>query len=337
MKKAIQHLETIVTIDFTWTASCRFSDIVLPACTQFERNDLDLYGSYSGRGIIAMHRLVDPLFQSRTDFEIFTELCRRFGKHREYTQGKDEMDWVRQLYEECRTANAERFGMPPFDEFWERGFVDFGGGSPWVRHADFREDPEIHALGTPSGFIEIFSRKIDRYGYEECRGHPMWFEKNERSHGGPGSERYPLWLQSCHPNHRLHSQLCDSEELRATYAVQGREPLYIGVEDARRRGIADGDLVRVYNDRGQLVAGARVSEDFPPGVVRLEEGAWYGPLNHEIGSLDTYGDPNTLTQDVPTSELAQAVSANTCIVEVEKFQGDAPPLTAFGGPDQVNV
>ncbi len=79
MKRAFQKLETVVTIDFSWTATCRFSDIVLPACTQWERNDIDSYGSYSGKGLIAMHRLVDPLFQSRTDFEIMTELTRRLA------------------------------------------------------------------------------------------------------------------------------------------------------------------------------------------------------------------------------------------------------------------
>ena len=202
--------------------------------------------------------------------------------------------------------------------------------------ADFRADPEINALGTPSGFIEIFSRKIDRYGYKECQGHPMWFEKSERSHGGPGSDKHPIWLQSCHPNKRLHSQMCDSQAYREAYTVQGREPIYLNPKDAKRRGIKDGDLVRVFNDRGQLLAGAVLSNNFAPGVARIEEGAWYAPIDATIGSLDTYGDPNTLTQDIPTSELAQATSANTCQVEYEKFKGKAPAVTAFNGPTEVN-
>ena len=335
MKKAFRNLETVVTVDFNWTASCRFSDIVLPACTQFERNDIDRYGSYSSRGVLAMQKLVDPLFQSRTDFHIFTELCRRFGKHKEYSRGKSEMEWLRELYNGCKKANDGKFAMPEFDQFWNEGFVDFGKGRPWVRHADFRESPEIKALGTPSGFVEIFSRKIERYGYDDCKGHPMWFEKTERSHGGPGSEKHPLWLQSCHPDQRLHSQMCESESYRETYAVQGREPIYISPEDARQRGISDGDLVRVYNDRGQLLAGARVSEDYSQGVVRIHEGAWYGPQDETIGALDTYGDPNTLTQDLGASKLSQATSANTCLVEIEKFIGATPDVTAFGGPKEI--
>ena len=87
----------------------------------------------------------------------------------------------------------------------------------------------------------------------------------------------------------------------------------------KKRGINDGDLVRVFNDRGQLLAGAVISDNFSAGVARIEEGAWYAPIDESIGSLDTYGDPNTLTQDIPTSELAQATSANTCQVQYEKI------------------
>ncbi|MEX3072905.1 trimethylamine-N-oxide reductase TorA [Vibrio alginolyticus] len=335
MKKAFKKLQTVVTIEFAWTATCRFSDIVLPACTQWERNDIDVYGSYSSRGLVAMHRLVDPLFQSKPDFQIMSELTQRFGRREEYTRGMSEMEWIESLYNDCKKSNEGKFEMPEFNEFWETSVLDFGEGKPWVRHADFRKDPELNPLGTPSGFIEITSRKIGRYGYEHCQEHPMWFEKSERSHGGPGSDKFPFWLQSCHPDKRLHSQMCESEEFRATYAVQGREPVYINPVDAKAKGIKDGDLVRVFNDRGQLLAGAVVTDSYPRGVIRIEEGAWYGPLNEKEGAICTYGDPNTLTQDIGSSELAQATSANTCIVDFEKFTGTVPPVTSFGGPIEV--
>jgi trimethylamine-N-oxide reductase (cytochrome c) len=337
MKEAWQKLETVVAIDYNWTATCRFADIVLPACTPFERNDIDAYGSYSNRGVIAMQKLIDPLYHSRSDFDIFRGLTRRFDRDAEYTRGMDEMQWVEKLYEDCRAENGLKdIAMPPFAEFWKKGYVLFPEGKSWVRHADFRDDAELNALGTPSGFIEIFSRKIERYGYADCKGHPVWMEKTERSHGGPGSDRHPLWLQSVHPDKRLHSQLCESEPLRSTYAIQGREPVFIGPQDAAARGIKHGDLVRVFNDRGQLLAGAHVSDNFPTGVVRIQEGAWYGPTGPEIGALDTYGDPNTVTLDIGSSSLAQATSANTCLVEIEKFIGVAPAVTAFGGPTEVD-
>ena len=338
MKRAYLELETVLSVDYNWTATCRFADIVLPACTPYERNDLDAYGSYSNRGVIAMHKLVDPLYHSRSDFDIWRNFARRMNRDIEYSRNMDEMQWVRFLYEECRAENARKdIPMPPFEEFWETGYVLFPEGPNWVRHADFREDPEVNALGTPSGYIEIFSRRIASYGYDDCPGHPIWMEKAERSHGGPGSDKYPLWLQSVHPDTRLHSQTCESETRRAVYTVQGREPIYMGPEDAMMRGLKSGDLVRVFNDRGQLLAGLVVSPNFPKGVVRIQEGAWYGPTGPEIGALDTYGDPNTVTIDVGTSQLAQGPSANTCLVEVEFFRGEAPAVTSFGGPIEVDI
>ena len=340
MKQAFHKLECVVTIDMNWTATCRFSDIVLPACTTLERNDIDVYGSYANRGILAMHKMVEPLFESLSDFEIFTRFAAVMGKEKEYTRDMSEQDWLKKLYNDCKSANAGKFAMPDFDTFWKDGYVHFGEGKPWTRHADFREDPEINPLGTPSGLIEIFSRKIAQFGYDDCPGHPTWMEKTERSHGGPGSNKFPVWMQSCHPDKRLHSQMCESQEYRETYTVQGREPVYLSPEDAKSRGIKDGDIVRVFNDRGQLLAGAVISDSFPKGIIRIHEGAWYGPVGKdgskeggaEVGALCSYGDPNTLTQDIGTSKLAQACAAYTCQVEFEKFRGKVPQVSSFDGP-----
>ncbi|GIU40335.1 trimethylamine-N-oxide reductase [Shewanella colwelliana] len=345
MKQAFQKLECVVTIDVNWTATCRFSDIVLPACTTFERNDIDVYGSYANRGILAMQKMVEPLYESLSDFEIFTRFAAIMGKEKAYTRGMTEFDWLKKLYNDCKSDNAAKFEMPDFDTFWQQGYVHFGEGKPWTRHADFRNDPEINPLGTPSGLIEIFSRKIAQFDYDDCPGHPTWIEKTERSHGGPGSDKHPIWMQSCHPDHRLHSQMCESQDYRETYTVQGREPVYLNPVDAKVRGIKDGDLVRVFNDRGQLLAGAVVSNRFPQGVIRIHEGAWYGPVGkdgskqggNELGALCSYGDPNTLTQDIGTSKLAQACSAYTCLVDFEKYQGKVPLVSAFSGPIDTQI
>lgn len=345
MKEAYRKLKCVVTIDTNWNAGARFSDIVLPACTTFERNDLDIYGSYANRGVLAMHKMVEPLYESLSDFEIFTRFARKLGKEKEYTRGMTELQWIEYLYNGCKQANQGQFKMPEFMTFWKDGYVDFGQGKPWVRHQAFREDPEINPLGTPSGLIEIYSRKIAHYKYDDCPGHPTWMEKVERSHGGPGSKKHPIWLQSCHPNKRLHSQMCESEELRATYTVKDREPCYINAKDARKRGIKNGDLIRVFNDRGQLLAGAVISDNFPEGIIRIQEGAWYSPVGKdgskeggwEIGALDSYGDPNTLTLDIGTSKLAQACSAYTCLVNYEKYRGKVPKVSGFTGPVEVDV
>ena len=108
MKEAYLNLETVVAVDYNWTATCRFADIVLPACTPYERNDIDAYGSYSNRGVIAMHKLVDPLYHSRSDFDIWQRFTRRMKRDVEYSRGMNEMQWVEHLYEECRADNLKK-------------------------------------------------------------------------------------------------------------------------------------------------------------------------------------------------------------------------------------
>lgn len=179
------------------------------------------------------------------------------------------MDWIQSLSNEARDVSGGKFEMPEFDAFWQRGLVRFPRGEPWLRHADFREYPEVDAVGTPSGCLEISSRTIENYGYVDCGADPKWMKKAKRSHGGPGSDTYPVWLQSCDSDQRRHSQMCDSEVYRAIYAVQGREPNWMSPQDVEARGLVEGDLVPAVNDRGQLLIGVKVSESFAPGVARI--------------------------------------------------------------------
>lgn len=92
--------------------------------------------------------------------------------------------------------------------------------------------------------------------------------------------------------------------------------------------------MRVYNDRGQILAGARVTDAIRPGVIRVNEGGWYDPLEPGVpGTLCKYGDVNNLTLDIGTSKLAQGNIGHTVVAEVEKFQGDPPPVTVFDSPE----
>lgn len=307
-------LETVIAIDNQWTSTCRFADIVLPATTQFERNDLDQFGNHSNRGIIAMKQVVSPQFEARNDFDIFRDLCRRFNREAAFTEGLDEMGWLKRIWQEgSQQGKGRGIHLPTFEVFWnQQEYIEFDHPQMFVRHQAFREDPDLEPLGTPSGLIEIYSKTIADMQYDDCQGHPMWFEKIERSHGGPGSQRWPLHLQSVHPDFRLHSQLCESETLRQQYAVGGKEPVFINPQDASARGIRNGDIVRVFNARGQVLAGAVVSDRYAPGVARIHEGAWYDPdKGGDINALCKYGNPNVLTLDIGTSQLAQATSAHT--------------------------
>ena len=190
----------------------------------------------------------------------------------------------------------------------------------FVLFADFRADPDANPLKTPSGRIEIFSETVDGFGYDDCPGHPVWIEPREWL-GAPLAERFPLHLVSNQPATRLHSQL-DPSSVSAGGKIAGREAATIHPDDARARGIGDGDTVRLFNDRGQCLAGARVSDAVRPGVVVLPTGAWYDPAEPgEIGALDRHGNPNMLTHDHGTSRLAQATAAHSALVEVETVGG----------------
>jgi biotin/methionine sulfoxide reductase len=136
-------------------------------------------------------------------------------------------------------------------------------------------------------------------------------------------------MLSNQPRARLHSQL-DCGAVSRTAKVADREALWLHPTDAAARGIAPGDIVRVYNGRGACLAGAVVTEAIRPGVVQLATGAWFDPQHAaDIGSLDKHGNPNVLTLDKGTSKLAQCSSAQTALVEVERYTGSVPEITAF--------
>lgn len=334
MIKALRKLETIVVQDFQWTATARHADIVLPATTSYERNDVEQYGDYSLKAVIGMKKVIEPMYESRDDYTIFADLAERLGARDAFTEGKEEMDWLKEFYKSAEDqAKARSTEIPSFDDFWATGYVEFpvtDAGRSFVRYADFREDPLLEPLGTPTGLIEIFSRNIEKMEYDDCPPHPTWIEPLERLEG-PTAE-YPLHVATSHPNSRLHSQLAGTV-LRAGYAVADREPCLISPADAEARGIADGDVVRVFNGRGQTLAGAVVTDSIRPGVIRVCEGGWYDPVEPGVdGSLCAYGDINTLTPDLGTSSLAQGNCGHTVIGDVEKYTGELPEVKVFSTP-----
>ena len=339
MLKAWQKAKTVVVSEIYWNATARQADIVLPACTEVERNDIEMHGDYSNIGFVAMKKVVEPVGESKSDFDMFRELAKRFGKEELYMEGrKDEMEWIEYFYNLAKKQAEDSklsVKMPEFKEFWSNGYVRFPDPTEadknWVKLADFRANPIRNRLGTKSGKIEIFSETIDKMGYDDCKGHVMWFEPTEWL-GSDKAEKYPLHFLSPHPKYRLHSQL-NNTWLRNLYEVQEREPIWINSQDAKKRGIETGDVVRVFNDRGTLLAGAMVTDMLMPGVVRMYEGAWFDPLEPgKIGSMCKHGDVNTLTLDKGTSKLAQATSANTALVQIEKFNGELPKVTVFSEP-----
>jgi biotin/methionine sulfoxide reductase len=326
--QAWQVPETIIVHEIFWTPTTRHADIVLPATTTLERNDI---ASSSDRYMFAMHQAIEPVGEARNDFDILADLAGRLGFRDDFTEGRSEMEWLRHLYEVVR-QQAARHGIerPDFETFWETGYI----ADPVSRHYDFlsayRTDPEGKALRTPSGRIEIFSERIASFGYDDCPGHPVWIEPAEWL-GSPKADR-KLHLISNQPTRRLHAQLDNGPVSRAA-KVKGREPVLINPEDAAERGIADGDVVRMFNERGACLAGAVVTDAMSRGVLQLQTGAWYDPVEPgQVGTLDRHGNPNVLTLDKGTSKLAQGPISQTTLVEVERWSGPVPEIRAYEQP-----
>jgi biotin/methionine sulfoxide reductase len=332
LRAAWQRPETIVVHEPWWTATARHADIVLPASTSLERNDIGC--AARDAFVIAMQQAIAPVGAARSDFAIFTDLARRLGCEAVYTEGRDEMGWLTHLYERwCEGVRTNRAAIPDFATFWRDGSLEIPlRGEEFVLFADFRADPDKHRLATPSGRIELFSERIAGFGYDDCPAHATWIEPAEWL-GGDVATRFPLHLISSQPRYRLHSQM-DPEGVSATGKIAGREALAIHPDDARRRGIAEGDLVRVFNARGACLAGATLTDRIRPGVLRLSCGAWYDPATPEDGALCAHGNANMLTRDRGTSKLGQGPTCATTLVEVERWTAAAPPVRAFEPPAQ---
>lgn len=337
LRKAWQKPDTIVVHEPWWTATAKHADIVLPAATPWERNDIGRAGSDAY--LIAMHQMVSPVGESKTDYEMFSGLAERLGFLDTFTEGRDESDWLEHLYNRFRQQLGEHdLTLPSFDEFWASDYIKLpieGPEHSVLPFASFREDPESHPLKTPSGRVQIFSDTIDSFGYQDCPGHPTWIEPTEWL-GSADVKRYPLHLISPQPATRLHSQL-DCGHTSREAKVRGREVAVVNPADAAARNIVNNDIIRLFNDRGSCLAAAQVSEDVMPGVVALPTGAWFDPGDdgHLERPLERHGNPNSLTLDKGTSSLGQGSSANTALVEMERFDAELPPIVAHEPPPTV--
>ncbi|MDF2234179.1 molybdopterin-dependent oxidoreductase [Albimonas sp. CAU 1670] len=316
--------ETIVVQDPMFTATARRADIVLPASTSLERNDIA--ATSRSDTMIAMHRAVTPRWQARADFEIFQELAERTGVRAGFDEGLDEMGWLRRLYEDARAATRAATGAEGvgFDEFWARGWTENPAREDHAYLAGFRADPEAAPLRTESGRIVLGSRKLAALGHDDCPAHPAWLEPEEWL-GAPEAEgRFHLLTQQ--PQGRLHSQLDTGAASVEANKAGGREVATLHPQDAAGLGVTEGDLIRLFNARGACLATARLSDTLRPGVAVLPTGAWWTPEGE--GGLDLAGNPNVLTRDVPASAFSGGCAAYTCLVSIERVETGAEDAMA---------
>jgi len=333
LRRAWAKPETVIINEPHWTATARFADIVFPATSPLEREDFSR--GTSEMSMTPMPQVLQPYAESRDDFEILKALAERLGFNEKFTEGRSSRQWVEHLWQVTQEEAARAGGsLPDFAQFWagETVRIDPLDLSDRVFTLEaFRRDPEASPLKTPSGRIEIFSETIASFKLTDCAGHPKWFDKQEFL-GSERAQQFPLALNSNQPVTRLHSQY-DFGRISKQSKIRGREAMQMHPDDAQQRGVQDGDIVRVFNDRGACLAGVVVSDTVRAGVVVLPTGAWFDPMDPSLpDSLEVHGNPNVLTPDIGTSTLAQGTSAHSCLVEVELYSEPLPPIKVFDPP-----
>lgn len=291
LRAAWQRPETIVVNEIWWTATARFADIVLPATTSLERNDIG--GSSRDRYVLAMHQAIGPLRLARNDFDIFRELAARLGSEAAFTEGRDERQWIEAIYRRCADENR-RHGVdfPAFDAFWRSGHFELPvpatGSDPF---ADFRRDP----MQTPER-ADRTRQRHDRVVRLPGLRSASAVAAARRVAGG----RIGARAAAAPDLHAAGGPAAQPTRLRPARAggQDRRERITLHREDARLRGLVDGDTVRVHNDRGACLAGLVTTDGIVRGVAMMATGSRYTPDLDHPGAPEQAGTVNVLTRDI---------------------------------------
>jgi anaerobic dimethyl sulfoxide reductase subunit A len=300
--EALKKLEFIVVQDNVMTSTAKFADVILPANTNAERNDIARPWT-SGPYYIYYNKVIDSLGESKSDFEICCELAKRLGI-KDYSD-KTEDEWLREI---VRTSGDLSKEIPDYDEFKARGYHKMKFKEPVIAFKKQIEDPENNPFPTPSGKIEIFSQRLADLNNPKIPAIPKYLEPWEGPND-PLVKKYPLQLITTHFRRRAHSVFDNVPWLKETEP----QAIWISTTDAEARQIRNGNSVKVFNDRGVMVILAKVTERIMPGVVAIPEGAWYDP---DTQGIDRGGCANVLTKDDVSP--GGAFCGNTCLVQVEK-------------------
>jgi len=294
--EALKRPEFIVIHERFMTPTARFADLVLPVTTSMEGEDIGQ--PWSGSPYFTfLNKAIDPLPETKSDLKIFSELAKRLGI-KGYNDKSDE-EWLRSF------VNATT-DLPDYETFKKKGFHQIEMKEPWVA---FRAQLDNQRpFPTPSGKIEIYSEKIAEMNNPLLPPIPKYIESWEGPND-PLRAQCPIQLVSPHARTRVNSQLDNIPSLKAL----ADDRAWLSREDAQARGIVDGETVRIYNDRGSMMATAKVTERMMPGVVSFDAGAWYRP---DERGIDRGGCVNVLTRDEKSP--AGAFPCNTCLVQVEK-------------------
>ena len=294
--KALMIPEFIVIEEQFMTATTRYADILLPTTTFVERNDIVLGVGMAYCGF--QRKVIEPMGEAMPQNEIAKALADRMGIS----------DYDEKSEEERLKALSARLDIPDYDDFKEKAVHWDSRSEPYVAFREQIEDPENNPFPTPSGKIEIYSQRLADMGDPLLPPIPTYIETWEGVND-PLTEKYPIQLITNHSKRRANAQFDTFPWLKE----QIPHSLIMGAADAQQRGIIDGDEVRVFNDRGETIIPAKVTQRVMPGVAILPEGAWYDP---DDKGIDRGGCANILTRDEisPGGSFAY----NTALVQIEK-------------------
>lgn len=300
--KALERPEFIVVQDQFLSTTARWADIVLPVSSHVEHDDI-YKPSYPEYYFSYINKAIEPPDECLSDADIARELARRLGT--DFYEGKPD-DTILDNYCDLPRIAADIDGP---DKLKRDGIIKLKPAKPVVAFAEETRDPEHHPFPTPSGKIEIYSRLIAGLDIPTIPPVPKYIEPDDGQRGG--TERaHPLQLISAHSWRRANSCFDKVPWLMEL------EPQAVSINsrDATTRGITDGDMVRVFNSRGEMRIRTRITERIMPGVVNIPEGAWLELDGHGV---DNGGCPNILTTDRPST--SGAYPYYTCSVEIQKL------------------
>lgn len=305
-------LEFIVATDVAMTPSTMFADIVLPETTGFEADNIITGEGHGMKGnhswVMFNHKVIEPMYEAKDNLWVAEQLADRLGIGEEFREGrKTREDWIKDI---IASAQANVPDFPSYEEFKKVGIFKLTHGEPFVAFAEFHDDPEGHPLGTASGKIEVYSSFLASLNNDEIPPLPIYIPEWEGV-SDPLRGKYPLMMMTTHYVARAHSTFDNVDILQEAHP----QSIWINELDAKKRGIKNGDLVRVFNDRGEVHLPAFVTNRIRPGVTNMPQGAWYTP--NEKG-VDTRGCGNVLTTHRATP-YAKGFAAHTNLVQVEKL------------------
>ena len=352
----------VVNQSIWFEGEARFADIILPACTNFERWDIGDWAHPSGYGthkfdqvnhrlIVLQNKCIEPLGESKSDYEIFAALAERLGFRDKYTEGgHTELDWVKRIFQASDLPTRISW-----EDFERKGYfmvpAPAGQTSPpalrWFAEDRVKDTPDLgpppwdqiggKGLQTQSGKIEFVANSLKRfYETEEVDPErpvmgPQYLESWEGHHTKDLVVKYPLAMVSPHPRFTFHT-MGDAKESWSNeirdhrVLVDGHYYwiMRINTADAAARGIKDGDLIRAFNDRAEVILAAQVTERLAPGTVHSYESCGdYLPLGEPGHSPDRAGCINMLTPKRFLTPTSPGQAPNSCLVQVERWRQES--------------